>query len=149
MLGLPPGAGPEEIRSAWRDLSQVWHPDRFGHSDRLRARAERNLQRINEAHETLLNAAPGGRESVAARLTESFAAILGIGDLGAPPQPARAPAPGAPAGPIGARHSVRVLGVGAPVYPPLQPRGWRRRKRRMTIAAAVLAVGAAVYLILR
>lgn len=52
-LDLEPGASAEEVRAAWRDLAQVWHPDRFSNNERLRAKAERNLQRINEAYERL------------------------------------------------------------------------------------------------
>lgn len=64
-LDLEPGASPEEVRDAWRDLAQVWHPDRFPNNERLRARAEQNLQRINEAYERLKGLPAAPRRSAA------------------------------------------------------------------------------------
>ena len=81
ILGLPPGVSQEEIKKAYRDLAQVWHPDRFAHNERLRRKAQDNLRRINEAFETLRSHDPGQSASPPSRLSESFSAILGIGDL--------------------------------------------------------------------
>ena len=53
ILGLPETATPGQIKEAYRDLSKVWHPDRFGSDPRLRARAEDTLKRINEAYQFL------------------------------------------------------------------------------------------------
>jgi hypothetical protein len=53
MLGLAPGATVDEVKTAYRDLAQVWHPDRFPDNNRLREKAEQNLQRINEAYALL------------------------------------------------------------------------------------------------
>jgi hypothetical protein len=53
MLGLAPGATVDEVKTAYRDLAQVWHPDRFPDNDRLREKAQQNLQRINEAYALL------------------------------------------------------------------------------------------------
>lgn len=60
-LDLEPGASPEEVRQAWRDLAQVWHPDRFAGNERLREKAEQTLKQINEAYEGLrkLGTSPG------------------------------------------------------------------------------------------
>jgi DnaJ-class molecular chaperone len=48
------GVGPEvpeiELRTAYRDLVRVWHPDRFENDPRLRSKAERKLQEINSAY---------------------------------------------------------------------------------------------------
>ena len=121
ILGLPPGASPDDIRSAWRDLAKVWHPDRFAHDERLRQKAGDNLGRINEAYETLRNYDPAATPRMAARVRESVAIILGMGELGEPPpspsDPPRGPgaAPGpamVPRGPIGLRRSLKVLGLG-------------------------------------
>ena len=35
ILGLYPGSSQAEVKSAYRDLAQVWHPDRFAHDERL------------------------------------------------------------------------------------------------------------------
>lgn len=53
VLGLAPGATVDEVKTAYRDLAQVWHPDRFPDNNRLREKAQQNLQRINEAYALL------------------------------------------------------------------------------------------------
>lgn len=58
VLEVAPGASFEEIREAWRDLVQVWHPDRFRANSRLHRKAEERLKKINLAYETLKNGEP-------------------------------------------------------------------------------------------
>ena len=53
LLGLKTGASPDEIKQAYRDLVKVWHPDRFGHDERLRLIAQEKLKEINGAYELL------------------------------------------------------------------------------------------------
>ncbi|MEW6143704.1 MAG: universal stress protein [Thermodesulfobacteriota bacterium] len=43
----------EELKAAYRDLVQVWHPDKYSNSERLRIRAESKIKLINEAYGTL------------------------------------------------------------------------------------------------
>lgn len=81
ILGRPPGASQEEIKKTYRDLAQVWHPDRFAHNPRLQKKAQDNLQRINEAYETLRSYTPPPGATPSSRLSESFSAIIGIGDM--------------------------------------------------------------------
>lgn len=52
-LELPPDASLEEVRHAYKDLVNVWHPDRFVHIPRLKQRAEKKLKDINAAYEIL------------------------------------------------------------------------------------------------
>jgi hypothetical protein len=59
LLGLEPGANPEQIKEAWRDLVQVWHPDRFNGNDRLQHKAQEKLKQINQAYEKLRNRQSG------------------------------------------------------------------------------------------
>jgi hypothetical protein len=52
-LGLTPNASQDHAREAYRDLVQVWHPDRFVHNERLRSQAEAKLSDINSSYEVL------------------------------------------------------------------------------------------------
>jgi hypothetical protein len=52
-LGLQPEATQAEVRQAYRDLVNVWHPDRFAHDERLQKLAQEKLKEINGAQELL------------------------------------------------------------------------------------------------
>ncbi len=58
LLDLDRRASAEEIKRAHRDLTKVWHPDRFGHDAALRRKAEEKLKAINEAYEMILASHP-------------------------------------------------------------------------------------------
>jgi curved DNA-binding protein CbpA len=79
ILGVAPGASKDEVKQAYRDLAQVWHPDRFSHSDRLRDKAQVNLGRINEAFDVLKDYEPVGPRP--SRLSMAMSAVLDIGDI--------------------------------------------------------------------
>jgi hypothetical protein len=53
LLGLKAGASLDEVKQAYRDLVRVWHPDRFGHDERLRLIAQEKLKEINGAYKFL------------------------------------------------------------------------------------------------
>ena len=64
ILGISPDASLSEIQQAYKDLVQVWHPDKYN-LPRLKAKAEaqqavsaeekkRQLKQINIAHDTLV-----------------------------------------------------------------------------------------------
>ena len=55
LLGVRPGASRQELKAAYRDLTKVWHPDRFAHDPRLQQKAEEKLKEINEAYEHLIS----------------------------------------------------------------------------------------------
>jgi hypothetical protein len=53
LLELLPNATEAEIKKAWHEQLQVWHPDRFNHSPTLHRKAETRTQLINQAYQTL------------------------------------------------------------------------------------------------
>ena len=53
VLELLPTATEAEIKKAWHEQMQVWHPDRFGHAPALHRKAEARTQLINQAYQTL------------------------------------------------------------------------------------------------
>jgi GUN4-like/DnaJ domain len=58
VLELEPGVSQAEIKQAYRDLTLVWHPDRFFDNPRLRQRAEEKLKQINAAYAFLKSYQP-------------------------------------------------------------------------------------------
>ena len=53
LLELSPTATFADIKKAWHEQLQVWHPDRFNHSPVLHRKAEARTQLINQAYQTL------------------------------------------------------------------------------------------------
>jgi len=53
ILELDPGVSSEDVVQAYKDLVNVWHPDRFSKIPRLRRKAEKKLKEVNEAYEKL------------------------------------------------------------------------------------------------
>ena len=51
ILGLKPDASQEEITQAYKDLVNVWHPDRFESNERLQKKAVERLKEINTAYD--------------------------------------------------------------------------------------------------
>ena len=66
LLGVKQGASVAELKAAHRDMAKVWHPDRFGHDERLQQKAQEKLKEINEAYEVLISGeTPRARPSTA------------------------------------------------------------------------------------
>jgi hypothetical protein len=53
ILELAPDASIDELNQAYKDMVNIWHPDRFAHNPRLKKRAEEKLKEINKAYEAL------------------------------------------------------------------------------------------------
>jgi tetratricopeptide (TPR) repeat protein len=53
ILQLEPGAPPDRVRQAYRNLVKAWHPDRFAGNPRLQRQAEEKLKELNDAYEQL------------------------------------------------------------------------------------------------
>jgi len=54
ILELNPDASIDEVQQAYKDLVNIWHPDRVSNNPRLKQKAEEKLKQINAAHEGLL-----------------------------------------------------------------------------------------------
>jgi len=52
-LELPKDSSIEDVRQAYKDLVNIWHPDRVGDNPRLKKKAEEKLKDINIAYEEL------------------------------------------------------------------------------------------------
>jgi len=57
-LGLEPGASVGDVKKAYRDLSKVWHPDRFAEDPDLQRKASEKLKAINAAYRQLQSYEP-------------------------------------------------------------------------------------------
>jgi len=53
-LELKPDASMQDVKQAYKDLVNIWHPDRVSNNPRLKQKAEEKLKQINAAHEGLL-----------------------------------------------------------------------------------------------
>ncbi len=51
ILEVNKSASPEQVRQAYKDLVNIWHPDRVSNNDRLKQKAEDKLKEINIAYE--------------------------------------------------------------------------------------------------
>ncbi len=61
VLELRPTATNDDIKKAWHEQMQVWHPDRFTHSPALHRKAEARTQLINQAYQTLSDSSARAR----------------------------------------------------------------------------------------
>src|ERR1017187_535362 len=53
LFDLPDFFSEAQLKQAYRDLVQVWHPDKHAHHERLRIKAEEKMKEINQAYEAL------------------------------------------------------------------------------------------------
>jgi hypothetical protein len=54
VLRLNPDANEGEIKTAYRDLAQIYHPDRFNGNERLRQTAEGEMKKVNAAYSHIM-----------------------------------------------------------------------------------------------
>ena len=96
VLGVEPGASPDEIKAAWRSLARRHHPDLTGDDPELARRATRRMAEINAAYAALTRAGETieslrRRAASDARAREGEASGAATGPLrrGGPPPPPR------------------------------------------------------------
>jgi hypothetical protein len=53
LFDLPDAFTEAQLRQAYHDLVQVWHPDKHSHNERLRKKADEKMKEINQAYEVL------------------------------------------------------------------------------------------------
>lgn len=53
ILELKQDATLDDARQAYKDMANVWHPDRFAANPRLKHKAEQKLKEVNIAYETV------------------------------------------------------------------------------------------------
>src|ERR1019366_3142528 len=53
LFDLPDAFTEAQLKQAYHDLVQVWHPDKHSHNERLRKKAEEKMKEINQAYEVL------------------------------------------------------------------------------------------------
>ncbi len=53
ILEIDPDADADEAKQAYKDLVNIWHPDRFSSNPRLQKKSEDKLKEINIAYETI------------------------------------------------------------------------------------------------
>src|SRR5437868_989387 len=53
VLELDASASRQDVERAYKELTQVWHPDRFSHNQELKAKAEIKMRELNIAYQKL------------------------------------------------------------------------------------------------
>ena len=131
LLEVEPGASPEEVKRAYRELVKIWHPDRYSHDPNLQRRTTEKLKLINLAYEQISKAGfrvpPMAAEDSASRGEEPQARPAGR--RGSPSKPD--PQPAAP-----------------PPPPPRRRRGQSYGWRVAQWAAAVIIIGSVTKIVL-
>ncbi|MEM7594171.1 MAG: DnaJ domain-containing protein [Cyanobacteria bacterium P01_A01_bin.83] len=78
VLGVSPTASPKTIKEAYRELAQLWHPDRYVDDPELKARAESEIKEINQAYSEIkahLSAKVNAPDTVVASKTKVHSII--------------------------------------------------------------------------
>jgi hypothetical protein len=53
LFDLPDSFTEAQLKQAYHDLVQVWHPDKHSHNERLRKKADEKMKEINQAYQAL------------------------------------------------------------------------------------------------
>jgi hypothetical protein len=86
VLGIEPGATPDEIKAAWRQLARRHHPDLTGDDPESARRATRRMAEINAAYAALTRAG----ETIEGQRARSTGAGRGTRERGGPERGTRA-----------------------------------------------------------
>ncbi|BAZ44842.1 heat shock protein DnaJ domain-containing protein [Chondrocystis sp. NIES-4102] len=64
ILGIQPKASPEATKKAYRNLAKIWHPDRYTDNPALKAKAEIEIKKINQAYATIKDYLANGSNNI-------------------------------------------------------------------------------------
>ena len=109
VLELLPTATLADIKKAWHEQLQVWHPDRFNHSPALHRKTEARTQLINQAYQTLSDSTLRTRYDAA---TQNAPSTTPPARPSPPPRPQ--PAPRSRQDPRGPQSLMMLSGQGQP-----------------------------------
>lgn len=103
VLEVSATANEADIRKAWHEQLQVWHPDRFSHAPTLQRKAEARTQLINRAYQTLCDPTARARYNASLQPPKAAPGPVATATSTPPPRPTTAPQPAArrPSGPRG------------------------------------------------
>lgn len=116
VLEIAPTATNADIKKAWHEQMQVWHPDRFSHSPALHRKAETRAKLINQAYQTLSDPAARARYDAATQAVPSTTPPpRPTPSPQTSPPPRSQPAPRSRQGPRGPQAAVTLSRQGHPV----------------------------------
>jgi curved DNA-binding protein CbpA len=72
ILELNPDASADEVQQAYKDLVNIWHPDRFATNPRLRRKAETKLKEINRAYAMVNSFLSSGPDALEATQKQQY-----------------------------------------------------------------------------
>ena len=72
ILDLNPDASMAEVQQAYKDLVNIWHPDRFATNPRLKEKAETKLKEINRAYAMVNSFLSSGPDSLEDTLKQQY-----------------------------------------------------------------------------
>ena len=99
LFDLPDAFTEAQLKQAYHDLVQVWHPDKHSHNERLRKKAEEKMKEINQAYEVLQSRLVNGMfrfERLVGRPGSQTPGAWPFGGDESPPTPHAQPAEPAP-----------------------------------------------------
>jgi hypothetical protein len=87
LFDLPDAFTEAQLKQAYHDLVQVWHPDKHSHNERLRKKADEKMKEINQAYEVLKSGLTNGSFRLDRSRTRPGSPTPGTGPSGGHPPP--------------------------------------------------------------
>ena len=116
LFDLPDAFTEAQLKQAYHDLVQVWHPDKHAHNERLRRKAEEKMKEINRAYEVLQSGLVNGGFRFDRSMGRSGSQTPRNGPTGGHPPPPNTPTQSAETSPQESHHATTAI---------LEPKGLR------------------------